>query len=61
MADIPAWEREYLESPEYQRDSDAACLRDAAAILRDRAPKQTFLLRVFTGVLERRADRISRG
>lgn len=58
MAEMPAWEREYLESDDYQRHSDACCLRDAAAILRDRATKQTFWLRVFTGVLEKRADRI---
>ncbi len=41
--------------------SDAACLRDAARILRARARRQTFALRVITRVLERTADRIEAG
>ena len=38
--------------------TDAACLRDAAWILRKRASRQTFALRVIIRVLERTADRI---
>lgn len=40
--------------------ADAACLRDAAWVLRTRARKQTFALRVVIRVLELRADRIER-
>ena len=40
---------------------DAGTLRAAAAILRRRSPRQTFLLQVVTRVLELRADRISHG
>lgn len=39
---------------------DAGILRAAAAVLRGRAVRQTFLLRVFTGVLDKRAARIER-
>jgi hypothetical protein len=38
--------------------TDAACLRDAAWVLRTRAMRRTFMLRVIIRVLERTADRI---
>lgn len=37
---------------------DAACLRDAARVLRTRSRRLTFALRVIIRVLELRADRI---
>lgn len=40
---------------------DADTLRSAAAVLRRRASRNTFLLQVVTGLLEKRADRITRG
>jgi len=40
--------------------ADAACLRDAARILRTRSRRRTFSLRVIIRVLELRADRIER-
>jgi len=40
--------------------SDAACLRDAAWILRTRARKRTFMLRVVTRFLELAAAKIDR-
>jgi hypothetical protein len=41
--------------------ADAAILRHAAWVLRRRAPKVTFALRVIIRVLERTADRIDGG
>lgn len=40
--------------------SDAATLRDAARILRNRASRRTVMLRVVTGFLEMAAARIDR-
>jgi hypothetical protein len=54
------WERELLESPEYQRRHDAVYLRASAAILQNRAKRQTFTLRVIIRVLRHTADRLEK-
>lgn len=41
-------------------ESDAACLRDAAWVLRTRATRKTFMLRVVTRFLELAASKIDR-
>jgi hypothetical protein len=55
---VADWEREFLNSPQYQRQQDAGCLRAAASILEARTAKRTFGLRVVVKVLRNTADRL---
>jgi hypothetical protein len=56
---LPEWERELLESDGYKRGMDAAELRNAATVVRERF-RHTFALLVIARTLERLADRLAK-
>jgi hypothetical protein len=54
------WEGESVNLPATVNQADAACLRNAAAILQMRARRRTFVLLVIVKVLRNTADRLDR-